>query len=312
MDQPLAVGIVGAGRTRAGLGPFLARFLERSGCRVTAVAGRDRDRAGVAAAQLAADLGHPVHACGDAAALCRAGVAAVVIAAPVESHLGALRAAVAAGIPALCEKPLVHETQLADGAMVLAEFDRSGLLLQENCQWPWVLPALERLYGPADRPARHIALGLGPSQPGRAMVRDSLSHLLSLVQALAPVAATTRVLEVSLADPALHAPRNLLRLRLGGAGVDLVAELHLELCPAPPRPAWLAVDGRRMDRRVGSDYAFTFVGNGGEVPVADPMAALVAEFVALVRRPRPESVARCHAAVRERLRLYREVLARIP
>src|SRR4051812_30430380 len=147
--SPIAVGIVGSGRTRNGLGPVLAAFLEQSRCRVVAVAGRSADRAGVNAGALEQHLGHPVYACRDVGELCTSDIAALIIASPPEHHLAALQAAVAAKLPVLCEKPLVHEHQVSDGCAVVDAFMHDGILLMENCQWPFVLPVLQELYGAA-------------------------------------------------------------------------------------------------------------------------------------------------------------------
>ena len=57
-------------------------------------------------------------------ALCASGVAALVIASPAEFHLEALRAGVEAGLPTLCEKPLVHEDHIKEGAEVIEVYSR--------------------------------------------------------------------------------------------------------------------------------------------------------------------------------------------
>src|SRR5205085_960618 len=98
----LSVGVVGAGRTRGGLGPFLSQYLEAEGFAVTGVSGRSVDRAAANAETLGQLLGHPVTSFSSFAALCASGVAAVVIATPADHHLEALRAAAKVGLPTLC------------------------------------------------------------------------------------------------------------------------------------------------------------------------------------------------------------------
>ena len=170
---PLRVGILGAGRSRQGLGPFLARAFEAVGATVTAVAGRDAAGGARAASELAAVLGHPVAAAPDALALARS-VDALVVAAPVAGHLAGLDAALAAGVPCLCEKPLVDAADLAAGLQRVAGFRARGLLLAENCQWPEVLPALRALHPTALRtPVRAVAMGLSPAEPGPARLIPS-------------------------------------------------------------------------------------------------------------------------------------------
>jgi hypothetical protein len=215
-------------------------------------------------------------------------------------------------VPVFCEKPLVAGPQGAAGAAVVERFAARGLLLVENCQWPLVLPALDQLYPQRPRStARSVSLGLGPSEAGAAMVTECLSHLLSLAQAVAPIGAQVGLAAAALDDPSLREPRNVLRLQLRGGGTDLAAELHLQHAPQPPRPAWLAVDSARMDRRIGEGYSFTFHGNGREVPVPDPTPRLVLRFLDAVRAPVPARVGTAVDEVRQRLRLYHAVLARL-
>jgi hypothetical protein len=308
---PLPAGIIGAGRSRNGLGPFLATCFERAGCRVTAVAGRSPARAEANAAALGGRLGHDVRPCRDLGELCASGIAALVIASPPEYHLAALEAGASADLPVFCEKPLVHEDHFVPGTEAVARFVGSGLLLTENSHWPFVVPVVHELYG--DRSfgsVRQLSLGLGSVTSGRALVQNTLSHLISLAQAVGHVDADTTADEVSLDRPRLAAP-NVIRIRLHGPRLDLRLALHLEPCPNPPRPAWLEIDGARVDRRIAPGYVFRFSGNGREVAVADPMQQLVCRFAELLRRPDPSAIATDVQAVRQRLRLYHDILSRL-
>jgi predicted dehydrogenase len=313
--RELRIGMVGAGRSRNGLGPFVARAFELAGARVVAVSGRDPARAAANAMELGKGLGHAVAAAPDAVALCRAGLDALAVTSPQEHHLQALQAALAAGIPCLCEKPLVGDADVAQGLAAAAAFAQRGLLLAENCQWPLVLPAIDALHGPLRGPARRVAMGLSPIGIGaRTMVRDTLSHLLSVVQAVAGAPAVTgataelQLRDVELDDRSDQALACTLRLSFVHRGGDLHAELQLRHCEAQPRPAWVEVDGRRVDRRIGSGYAIAFAGGGREVAVADPMHELVAAFVADLRQRSAETARRSATVIAARLRLYGEVL----
>src|ERR1700736_4413687 len=130
MRDLVPIGIVGAGRSRNGLGPVLAEFLEHEGFFVAGVSGRSLERAAANAESIGRKLGHEVNPFSSPTALCASGVAALVIASPAEFHLDALQAAVEAGLPALCEKPLVHETHGQEGAEVIDAFSRKRLPLR--------------------------------------------------------------------------------------------------------------------------------------------------------------------------------------
>jgi len=308
----LAVGIVGAGRTRNGLGPFLAAFAERAGARVTGVAGRDAAGAERNAAALAVQLGHPVAAFADAAALARSGVQALVVATPPAEHLPGLRAALAAGIACLCEKPLVAVEQLPAGAAALAAFAARRLLLLENCQWPHVLPALRQLFPLPPLPVRAVAMGLSPTPYGRAGIEDSLPHLLSVVQALVPAPEQLQLADVQLVERSGDGSRQRLALSFRAGGQPVAVTLHLQQTAHQPRPAWLEVDGCRMDRRIGPDYALAFAAGDRVVQVGDPLGLLVYDFVNLARSKDLDAHRRLTAVIACRLRLYGEILARCP
>ena len=308
---PIPVGIVGAGRSRNGLGPFMAGFLERAGCRVVAVAGSSPDRAQRNALDLEQRLTHPVHACRDLHELASAGIAVMVISSPVAFHLDALRAALAAGLPALCEKPLVDEPQLAEGLSVIDAFQQARILLAENCQWPFALPTLVQ-HSPSSvvAPFRQVAIGFAPPRTGRAMARGLLPHLLSVIQALTPLDPDTRVEDIRWEPPRAGAELNVLRFRLHGPQVDLAASLHqLAISRTPPRPFWIEVNQTRFVRQVSADYSFAFACDGKEFPVADPMMRLVQRFADWVREPDPAGIDREAGLVRRRLQLYRTLLA---
>jgi predicted dehydrogenase len=304
--------MVGAGRSRNGLGPFLAEFLEAAGFAVVGVAGRSPERAAANAEALSLRLGHEVEAFASLAALCGSRVAALAIASPAESHLEALQAGAEAGLPTLCEKPLVHESDGQQGAAVIETFARERLPLLENCQWPYVLPAFVQLHGQvrAGEEVR-VAMGLGPPRRGREIVQNTVSHLLSVIQAVGALDPAAVVTDVHLDDPTYTGTHNVLRFRLAGPGRTVEGALHLEICVAPPRPAWLAIDGRRMDRRVGEGHSIAFSGNNREVTIGDPMKELVKHFALLVRSRDPVLVDLDLDLVRQRLDWYRQILGKL-
>ncbi|MCC7399380.1 MAG: Gfo/Idh/MocA family oxidoreductase [Planctomycetes bacterium] len=305
----MRVGIVGAGRSRQGLGPFLASAFERAGARVAGVAGRDAASAARAAHELARRLGHAVPAFAAAHELAAA-VDLLVVAAPVPAHLAGLQAALAAGVPCLCEKPLVDWRDAAAGQRLVAGFRERGLLLVENCQWPFVLPAFFALYPERiGQPVHTVVMGLSPAGTGLGMVEDSLSHVLSLVQALAPLSTAARVEAVTQSAPGPLAEHNVVCFRIVDGTATIVVELHLRRCPEPPRPAWFAVDGCRVDRRLGPDYTQDFVTPDGRCAFAeDPLSRLVYGLLEPLPENRRERTDASADAISVRLGLFVAVL----
>lgn len=273
----LRVGIFGAGRTRNGLGPFLARAAEAAGAQVVMVAGRDLAAAERTATALAASLGHAVAAAPTADALA-AQVEVLFVAAPIAAHAVGLQAALAHSRPCLAEKPLLPLAQGAHAQALAEAFFAHGILLAENCQWPFVLDSMRELFPQlADAPVREVRMGLSPSATGLLMVEDSLSHALSVVQAVARPAAggALRVRDWQHPDPEHLTLTCALPTETG----ELTLHLELSHTAQQPRQAWLSLNGFRADRRIGNDYQFSLASAERTVPLRDPMHALVARFL---------------------------------
>ncbi|MGK0156524.1 MAG: hypothetical protein ACI9SE_003493 [Neolewinella sp.] len=307
-----AVGILGAGRTRQGLGPFLARWFEKSGARITGIAGRDHTRTRNAAAAMSTQLGHDVAAYDNPVELAKT-VDALVVACPVEGHLAGLDAALTAGIACLCEKPFVATADASLGLQRVEAFREAGLLLAENCQWPYALAALDALHpGLREQPVRSLTMRLSPAHPGRVMVEDSLSHVLSLLQALLPLPADAELRSVVQSNAAPGARDNLVRFEVASGIGNVAVELHLECCPQQPRPAWFAVNGVRIDRQLGENYAISFASEDGRaVNVQDPLDQLVYGFLANLHKPNSSERTNALDTIALRIRLYASLLAQL-
>jgi hypothetical protein len=313
MRDLLPIGIVGAGRSVAGLGPFLAKFAEEEGFFVAGVSSRSSERAKANAEAIAHQVGHDVRATASPAELCGLGLAALVICSPTEFHLEALQAAAKFGVPTLCEKPLVHEDHGKEGAEVLEVFARKRIPLLENCQWPYTLTAFSQLLGPVTIEKRlTIELGLGPPRAGREMVQNTVSHLLSLIQAVGSLDPEAAVTDASIADLSFQQSKNLLKFCITSASGNFAEGLlHLNVCPVAPRPAWLAINGRRMDRHVRSGYEIAFSASGREVTIPDPTKELFKHFTVFVLGRDPVLIIEECDRIRQRLNWYRQIMARL-
>ena len=306
----LRFGILGAGRSRQGLGPYHALHAEAAGGEVVAIAGRSLDRTKATARSLEQSLSHEVLACEGVDALLGTSLDALIIAAPPEAHLPALKATLAAGVPVLCEKPLVTPEQHPTVPELMQGFRDRDLLVMESCQWPLLLSGLARLHPGQDfqRP-RQVKMRLSPSPTGRAMMVDSLSHFLSVLQALAAVDGNTRIAALEFRGRGGAVDGLDLSLRLEGDDIQLVAELFLRQCPEQPRPAWIEVDGARIERQIRlPDYQISLAAGARKLSVDDPLAALVYGFAQSVREAARERVRTESLAIQDRARLYRQII----
>lgn len=286
------VGILGARRRHQGLGPFVARHLAAAGASVPCFAGTSAATVAEARADLTQALGVPPTGYTDARRMLAAErLDALAVLTPVEHHAEGLELALERGLPVLCEKPLVwgDATALARGRALVDAFRARGLLLVENCQWPYTLPAFEALHpGALARPARRFAMHLSPASSGERMLVDALPHFLSLLQALAdaPEAAIEDV-RFSTRDPAASALDLTLLWKARAGAID--ASFALRASDRLPRAAGYAIDDRVAERRVSlPDYTQFFADGPREVPLPDPLAMLLADFVARLREGRAD------------------------
>ena len=199
-------------------------------------------------------------------------------------------------------------------------FVAAQIPLLENCQWPFALAALRRAgvvpsatSTPTPTPTR-LAMRLSPTGVGREMLTESLSHLLSLLQATLPLVDATVVDDVrfqsATATPTAQSTQMRLDFRIRTANHICQASLELVHCPQQPRPAWFAVDGARFARELElPQYHWCFRHAQGTDSVGDPQADLVYSFVQLIKEPDLD-LARTHAAaIQTRARLFADLVA---
>lgn len=232
---PFAWAVVGPGRIAH---KFAEVVQQRPGMHLAAVCGREAGRAAAFAAHWARPGRPEARAVTDlAAVLADPAIDAVYIATPHAQHAEPLMAALQAGKPVLCEKPLVATRAQAEQAVALARARRVFLM---EALWTRLLPLYDAVAGVLQRG------GIGAVQ----LVQSSFCFP-------APVDPASR-----LHDPALA----------GGATLDLgVYNLALsrwalaQASGACPPLAELRVDGLRTATGVDQRVAGTLVFEGGAV-----------------------------------------------
>lgn len=307
----LRVAVVGASRRRQGLGPFVVRDLLEGGARVSCFLATRPSTRDATLREL----------CGRHRIACRGyldfeemlreeEIDALAILSPSETHAEYLLRALDAGLHTLCEKPLLWDGHdLATRAEdLLAGFERAGLVLHENCQWPYTLPAFSRLHpGVLDEPFRSFEMEMQPVTPGVGRLGDSLPHALSLVQTLAPGPA--RLEDLAFRETGNGDDGRLdVTFAYRSANASPLVRVSLQRSDAVPRRVAYAVNGRRALRTVDDEYQLRFAHGDRSVPVEDPLTLLVADFIAEVagrpRRSRRDEILRRVALLEEITRGY--------
>jgi hypothetical protein len=209
---------------------------------------------------------------------------ALAICSPTRAHEDAVEVASEVGLHCLCEKPLLSpdDRSYARARIFAERFAGKGARLATITQWPFVLPAFKRLFPDLDPSrAERFAMRMSPTMRGIDMVADAMSHPLSLLRALAGPG-RVHVLSVDWEGDEV--------CRLGfdyvHAGGAIEAAVELRHAPAQPRPAWIAIDGRRAERvlHVADGYRMELASEERRVPLEDPLALLVKDFVARIGR----------------------------
>ena len=307
-----AIAVVGAGRRRQGLGPFVARHLVAAGAEIPGFVVTSATSAAAVAREWASDLGIESHGYLDLASLLRCErVDALAILSPAETHAPYLEAALEAGLHVLCEKPFVWGLpQLGATARRLAlAFESRGLLLWENCLWPYLLPAFGELHpGVLSQTPRRLAIRLQPASRGAQMLGDSVPHALSLAQALLP-GGPGRIEDLRFAAGAIDAEALDLAFTYGFGERSLGVEVELRRSERHPREAALEIDGRRAQRLVSADgYRLSFACDGRTVPLPDPLMRLVADFVRALPAPGERATASRSREIAERMELLEQIV----
>lgn len=278
-----------------GTGPFLARFFAQAGTEVVALCGTSPATVEAARTDLARQ---GIRAAGfqDVRALLAATRPDILaVASPAEAHDEALAAACEAGCHVLCEKPLVWGTD--DVAQRAADHARAyqerGLHLRVSAQWPYTLDAFREVHpGVLSQGPTRFEMHLSPSRTGKVMIPDALPHVMSMLAAIAPsgdchledihveVASDSNV-DVSFVYVAGEHP--------------IATHVTLSHAADQPRRAAYAIDGALVERKVENPgYRLVFETGGRRVLLADPLAALVRDFVRRVSSaapPEPDPVA---------------------
>ncbi len=274
--------MIGPGRTRQGLGPFLAAFAEEAGARVEVLVGRDAARTRSAAEALAAKLGHELRCYGSMeSAFAQERLDAVLIASPIASHLPALERALAHGLHILCEKPMIWGLSEASehARRIVAEAQRQRRHLWINAQWPWTLPAYDQLHPGVRREAKQsFEFLLAPISRGWEKVPDALPHAFSLLQASSETPGQLLAPRFVLHDP----KQTRVSVHFGWRSGERCLDVHVELVHGleVPRPAAYAFDGHWAHRQVSMpSYEMAFHCDGRQLPYPDPSRQLVHDFV---------------------------------
>ncbi len=184
----MRIGVVGARRVRSGTGAFLARFAHDAGASLATVLGTTSSSSSSAANQIGQSTACEVLACTTWGELTDAGIDAVIIASPANTHGAYLERALEASLHVYCEKPLLWSRDMQVQAKELADaFLAKGLHLHVGTQWPFTLPTYQSLFPNIDlASSRRFSMRMSLPASREHTIAECMPHPLSLLLAVHP------------------------------------------------------------------------------------------------------------------------------
>jgi predicted dehydrogenase len=182
------ISIIGAGRTRNGIGEHIGKYFHKHGGKVTSVLGTT-EKTSLKASSVLRKYGIEAHPYTDFDEMIKTEKPdAVVIASPSSTHYGYLLKSLNSGLHIFCEKPFIWNGHKDLRKMVEEMFEkalRKKLTIAMNSQWSFSIDAYEAICGKiVIQKSNTFFIKMSPPFPGREMISESVPHALSLLYCL--------------------------------------------------------------------------------------------------------------------------------
>lgn len=181
----MKISIIGAGRTRNGIGEYIGKYFHQQGARVTSVLGTT-EKTSLQACSALRKYGIEAHPYTDFNAMVSTEKPdAIVIASPSSTHYEYLLKSIDSGLHIFCEKPFIWDDHTDSRKRIEDIFENARekkLVIAMNSQWPFSLDAYEGMCGKIKiQETRSFYMRMSPFSMGREMIPDSIPHPLSIL-----------------------------------------------------------------------------------------------------------------------------------
>ena len=181
----LNVSIIGAGRTRNGIGEYIGKYFHKLGARVTSVL-TTTEKTALQASSALRKYGIEAHPYTSFEEMVRIEKPdAVVIASPSSTHYEYLLKCLDSGLHIFCEKPFVwddYEDFQKRAEDIFEKAREKKITIAMNSQWPFSVDAYEKICGEIRiGETNRFSMRMSPFSPGRAMLPESVPHPLSIL-----------------------------------------------------------------------------------------------------------------------------------
>jgi hypothetical protein len=276
--------IVGAGRSRNGIGEYIAKYFHKNKGQVVAVLGTTQETSLRAASALEkygiastpySDFDEMVD---------RESPDVLVVASPASTHYDYLARGLESGLHVFCEKPFIWGVAGPLEKAVSHVLNRARekqLTLAMNSQLPFTLNDYEKLCGKMEqRESNRFYVAMSPFASGAEMIPDTMPHVLSLLYA---VFGEGKVKNVRFESTT---PRDL-KIEFQYAGSSGICETRVELASQErqPRPFCFGWNGKIVNRSLDlANYDIYFDHEGQRLKIEDPLEASVINFIEAIER----------------------------
>lgn len=290
----MKVSIIGAGRTRNGIGEYLSKYFHKYGGKIISILGTSRERSDQTsmALQKYGINAKPYIDFDEMIRMERPEV--LVIASPSYTHYEYLRKGIDLGLHLFCEKPFIW-----DGFMDLRKeveniFEKAyqrGLTIAMNSQWPFSIEAYEALCGKIIiQQANTFYIHLSPPCRGKEMIPESVPHALSLLYCFL---GTGEIEDLNFEFNGQEEMKIRFSYLSGAQTCDVL--IHLKYLSSLPRPFAFGLNDRIVYRSVDlEDYKIYFNYEDKRLRIVDPLELSVRNFMEAIEKRREPYIGYLH------------------
>ncbi len=280
----LNVSIIGAGRTRNGIGEYIGKYFHQHGAIVTSVLGTS-EKTSLQASLALRKYGMETHPYTDFDRMvAREKPDAVVVASPSSTHYGYLLKCLDSGLHIFCEKPFIRNDHRDIRERIEDIFEkarRKKLTVAMNSQWPFSVDAYEAISGKVIiQNSNTFMMAMSPPFPGREMIPESVPHALSLLYSLLGVGEIEDLSFESDGEGVMGIKFSyLFDTRSCNVSIGLTSR------ETPPRDFSFGFNGKIVSRSLGSEnYEIYFHHGEQKMKIADPLELSVRDFLGALER----------------------------
>jgi predicted dehydrogenase len=280
----MKVSIIGAGRSRNGIGQYIGKYFHENGAKVISVLGTT-EKTSIHASRVLNKYGIDAKPFVEFNEMIRIEKPDVmVIASPYPTHYEYLMKCVDLGLNIFCEKPLIWQERMDVRKAVEGIFKKAKekrITIAMNSQWPFSIESYEKLCGKVEvKRTNQFVILLSPFSVGKEMIPDSVPHALSLLYHLFGVGELEHLKFDSREEKEMSIQ---FTYRFGIEECDVLIKLKFQ--ESQPREFSFGFNGKAVVRSIDvENYGIYFNDGNQKLKIVDPLELSVRNFMEAVEK----------------------------